>query len=85
MQLERRIAESELGDEDTIEEDVEEAMQNHDGLVSDDEEEEDLAFNLDSNSSDLYLSGNGYKCILIKRKKTIYKCMEDMETTLINF
>ena len=57
VQLERRITESELADEDTIQEDGEEALQNNGGLVSDDEEEDDLGFNLDINSSDLYLSG----------------------------
>ena len=57
MQLERRITESELADEDTIQEDGEEALQNNGGLVSDDEEEDDLGFNLDTDSSDLYLSG----------------------------
>ena len=57
VQLERRITESELADEDTIQEDGEEALQNNGGLVSDDEEEDDLGFNLDTDSSDLYLSG----------------------------
>ena len=57
VQLERRITESELADEDTIQEDGEEALQNKGGLVSDDEEEDDLGFNLDTDSLDLYLSG----------------------------
>ena len=57
VQLERRITESELADEDTIQEDGEEALQNNGGLVSDDEEEDDLGFNLDTDSSDSYLSG----------------------------
>ena len=35
VQLERRITESELADEDTIQEDGEEALQNKGGLVSD--------------------------------------------------
>ena len=48
VQLERRITESELADEDTIQEDGEEALQNNGGLVSDDEEEDDLGFNLDT-------------------------------------